>query len=234
MRILLFLAMIFLPILMYGQSWEIVDESTIPDKGIKDITPARYFVYQIDDRDVKTRLFNAPEESMGVRQSETIISVALLNGETDKIRIVRYSMMEKELEDQFPEIRTFYGISTSISGRRIRIDYTEQGFRAVISTPDMDKIYVDHYQRGDKDHRVVYKKKDYKLTPSWGCNVDEEFLKSQIKPKGSGERIGDCLFRSYRLAQAATGEYSNYHGATSSAQSGLVLSAVTTGINRIN
>lgn len=234
MRILLFLAMIFLPILMYGQSWEIVDESTIPDKGIKDITPARYFVYQIDDRDVKTRLFNAPDESMGVRQSETIISVALLNGETDNFRIVRYSMMEKELEDQFPEIRTFFGISTSISGRRIRIDYTEQGFRAVISTPDMDKIYVDHYQRGDKDHRVVYKKKDYKLTPSWGCNVDEEFLKSQIKPKGSGERIGDCLFRSYRLAQAATGEYSNYHGATSSAQSGLVLSAVTTGINRIN
>ncbi|MBK7094228.1 MAG: hypothetical protein IPH57_03870 [Saprospiraceae bacterium] len=40
--------------------------------------------------------------------------------------------------------------------------------------------------------------------------------------------------KSYRLAQATTGEYSNFFGATSSAQSGLVMSAVVTVINRVN
>lgn len=234
MRVLLFLLTFIIPLVTYGQRWELVDEKGIPEKGIKDITPLRYAVYHLDDQDMKRRLFNAPEEYVGVKQSTTIITVALLNGESDEFRMVRYSMMEEELENQYPDIRTFHGISTTIPGRKIRIDYTEQGFRAVVTTPDMDKIYIDHFQRGDKEHRVVYRKKDYKLTPTWGCNVDEEFIKSQMKPKDSGERVGDCLFRSYRLAQAATGEYSNYHGATSSAQSGLVLSAVTTGINRIN
>ena len=50
----------------------------------------------------------------------------------------------------------------------------------------------------------------------------------------AGLRIGDCQLRSYRLAQATTGEYSNYFGATSSAQSGLVMSQVVTAINRVN
>lgn len=40
--------------------------------------------------------------------------------------------------------------------------------------------------------------------------------------------------RSYRLAQAANGEYCNYHGANSAAQSSLVMTAVVNVINRIN
>ena len=42
------------------------------------------------------------------------------------------------------------------------------------------------------------------------------------------------MLREYRLAVATTGQYSNYHGATSSSQSSLVLSAVATTMNRVN
>jgi len=45
---------------------------------------------------------------------------------------------------------------------------------------------------------------------------------------------GDCILRQYRIAISATPQYSNYHGAFSTIQSGLVQSAIVTTINRIN
>jgi|GEM_PF-6752610 len=45
---------------------------------------------------------------------------------------------------------------------------------------------------------------------------------------------GDCVLRNFELAMATTGEYSNFHGATSAADAALVTSAVLNVINRIN
>ncbi|MEZ4985844.1 MAG: hypothetical protein R2795_12560 [Saprospiraceae bacterium] len=44
------------------------------------------------------------------------------------------------------------------------------------------------------------------------------------------EKTGDCVLRSYRLALACTGEYSSFHGGTTSGAA----SAMTTTLNRIN
>lgn len=68
-------------------------------------------------------------------------------------------MMESELSQKYPDIRTFIGVSTQETGTKIRIDYTSEGFRAVVSSIDKDKIFIDHYQRGDKNTRIVYFKK---------------------------------------------------------------------------
>lgn len=235
MRLLIFLFVIIFPFLSHSQSWTETSPDKIRQTGIRDIQPGKYTLYNLDDEAMRAILWQAPDEQQtDLKSTKTVIQVGLPDGETESFRIVRYSMMEKELEEAYPHIRTFYGASTTVKGKRIRIDYTEEGFRAVISAIDEDKIYIDHFQRGDKNTRVVYYKKDYKKVPSWGCKVDEEFIRSHAKQTAPSLRIGDCAFRSYRLAQAATGEYSNYFGAFNSGQSGLVLSAVTTGINRVN
>lgn len=229
----IFLYLGFSPI-MSAQEWNEVSLKDMSVTGIQDITPLKYTLYRVDDEQIKQILWSAPDEISGVKNSKTELQVGLPDGKTETFRIVRYAMMEEGLQVQYPDIRTFHGISTTTKACRIRIDYTEQGFRAVISGPEQDKIYIDHFQRGDKNSRIVYYKKDYKKVPSWGCLVDDEFLKEHKNDQSSGLRIGDCQFRSYRLAQATTGEYSRYFGAFNPGQSGLVLSAVTTGINRIN
>jgi hypothetical protein len=182
--------------------------------------------YQLGDQEMKTLLWSAPYEyAQSVSTSNTIIIVGLADGTADLFRIVQYDMMEAPLAAQYPDFKTFIGVSVSNPYRTLRADWTINGFRAVVK--DLEgKTYIDPYQRNDLGHRIAYFAKDLTGTGPWECGVvGEELHSGDI----SDSRVfGDCQFRSYRLALATTGEYSNFFGATSPSQSGLVLSQVVT------
>ena len=215
-----------------GQSWSIVNPSSINTTGSRDIVPVVYKTYTTDDIAMKALLWSAPHESeVRPAQSNTIISVPSADGSLDQYRMVQYDMMEAPLAAQYPHIRTFHGVSVTDPHKRIRADYTDYGFRAVI-TEETGNSYIDHFQRGDKGHKVVYYKKDLVNTNEWSCGFQEEEVDRHNH--GNEERVGDCVFRSYRLAIATTAEYSAFHGAMSASQSSLVLSAVTVVMNRVN
>ncbi|MBK7220325.1 MAG: hypothetical protein IPH94_02985 [Saprospiraceae bacterium] len=216
----------------FGQSWSIVNPSSINSTGSRDIVPVVYKTYTSDDVAMRDLLWSAPHESeVKPSQSNTIISVPSADGSLDQYRMVQYDMMEAPLAAQYPHIRTFHGVSVTDPHKRIRADYTDYGFRAVI-TEEAGNSYIDHFQRGDKAHKVVYYKKDLVNTNEWSCGFQEE--DEDRHNHDNADRVGDCVFRSYRLAIATTAEYSNFHGAMSSSQSSLVLSAVTVVMNRVN
>lgn len=219
-----------------AQQWNIVNPNIIVDKGIKDIQPDKYILYNMDDETIRSLLWSAPSESdIDVSKSNTIISVAMPDATKELFRVVRYDMMEPELAAKFPEIGTFYGISVNNPLKSIRIDYTSQGFRAVINSMGEGRMYIDHYQRSDLNHRIVYYRKD--LTnkgPKWGCDFVNDEHGNNDKGINGGSRTGNCTLKTYRLALAANIEYCQFFGATSSSQSALVMSAVTTAINRVN
>ena len=227
---LIILLILIVSVNINGQKWNIINKHEITDKGIKDIIPDKFTLYTLDDEVMKSLLWSAPSESgTEVNRSNTFINIGLPDEVQEIFRIVRYDMMEPELAAKFPDIRTFYGIAVSNPLKSVRIDYTIQGFRAVVNSPEDGKIFIDHYQRNDKNTRIVYYKNDYINAPSWGCGVTDEHINRE-RPTSGGTRIGDCQLRSYRLAQATTGEYSTFHGGTTTS----VMSAVVNVINRIN
>ncbi len=129
-----------------GQSWIQISADEIEDKGIKDIEPQIFTIYSVDDHALKNLLWSAkPESEQDVNQSNLVIHVGLPDNRLEDFKIVQYDMMEPELASKYSEIRTFYGVSVENSAKRIRIDYTNHGFRAVISSPDEDKVFIDHY-----------------------------------------------------------------------------------------
>ncbi|MBK7008507.1 MAG: propanediol utilization protein [Saprospiraceae bacterium] len=217
----------------FGQSWSIVNPSSINSTGSRDIVPVVYKTYTSDDVAMRDLLWSAPHESeVKPSQSNTIISVPSADGSLDQYRMVQYDMMEAPLAAQYPHIRTFHGVSVTDPHKRIRADYTDYGFRAEIRD-EKGHSYIDHFQRGDNIHKVVYYKKDLENKNPWSCEVqqaEDEYRDNH----GNDDRVGDCVFRSYRLALATTGEYSNFHGATSSSQSSLVMTAVVNVMNRVN
>lgn len=217
-----------------AQIWQKVFENDIVQSGTRDITPQKFEIYDVNDSLIKQKLWSAPhEKTTDVSNSNVLIEVMNHEGTSDSFRIVQYDMMEAPLALKYADIRTFYGVCTKDILKRIRIDYTVQGFRAVVYRPGEGRYYIDHYQRNDLNHRIVYHRKDYVKRPTWGCMVQDQ-EPEDMRSGTTGSRIGDCQLRSYRLAQATTGEYSNYHGATGPSQAPLVMSAVVNVINRIN
>ena len=216
---------------IFGQAWTAINAEAIPSRGQRDIIPQRFTAYAIDAADLRDRLWQAPDEfEQDIRTSPVIIRIGLADGTTDEFRLVRYSRMEAPLAGAFPGIRTFRGMSTTNPYRRLRADWTTRGFRAVVADPD-GRSYIDPFQRGDTTHVIAYRKSDVVREGEWSCGFEPEDVREGEAP---ARAFGDCTFRTYRLAVAAAGEYSNFFEATSAAQADLVLSEVTTAVNRVN
>ncbi len=215
--------------------WTPIAENQIPLNGPRRITPDKYAPLALDTALMLQILREAPHE----RQVSPYASLAMLevpvpNGEMQTFRIVRYDMMEPGLADRYPGIMTFLGVGTGREPQYIRLDWTARGFHATFTTP-RGKVYIDPYCFDNVLHYVSYYTTDYPepATP-FECHFSKENNLGINEPSDGELKAGDCVFRSYRLAMATTGEYSNYHGADNPSESALVLSAVVTAVNRVN
>ena len=88
--------------------------------------------------------------------------------------------------------------------------------------------YIEPYSA---DHSVYAVFVPYRngLQLPWACSTPDAYMMADLNHEVStvtvAARSGGDL-KTMRLAQSVTAEYSNYFGATSAAQSGLVLAAV--------
>ncbi|MEL6864258.1 MAG: reprolysin-like metallopeptidase, partial [Bacteroidota bacterium] len=214
--------------------WTELNNTQQRSLGAPRLQVERYKSFSLQINALQNILRSAPQESRTTPRSSTILlDLPLPNGQFETFRLVNSPIMAPELANRYPQIQTYLAIGLNDAAIRARIDWTERGFHAMIQHPE-GVTFIDPYSRADVKNYIVYFKKDYRPAHKQAFRCDVEGQVNESIDHLHGSRFGDCQIRSYRLAVATTGEYSNYHGATSSAQSGLVLSAVVTSVNRIN
>ena len=139
--------------------------------------------------------------------------------------------MHPDLAARFPEIRTYLGHGIDDPAATVRFDLTPVGFHAQILSP-RGAVYVEPYLRGDTNLHAVYARRDCSpAAPDFQCSTDGAVTTTgssasqQITPR----LISGGNLRTYRMACAATAEYTSYFGGTVSAG----LAAIVTAINRV-
>ncbi|MEE9310042.1 MAG: zinc-dependent metalloprotease family protein [Cocleimonas sp.] len=172
------------------------------------------------------------------------IDLPLPDGSMIRVSVVEDNILPKALSDKFPQI-TLYKVQADEFIASGKVDVTSQGFHALLLTREGESILIDPVSHSTY---VSYKKSDQKSdekTFSCGANVDEfktsstiEFneespaqnpLGKQLQSKASAYKARNSLL-TYRIAIAATGEYTAKHGGTVAG----ALSAISTTINRVN
>ncbi|MCP4442582.1 MAG: choice-of-anchor D domain-containing protein, partial [Aureispira sp.] len=218
--------------------WTTIEESQIPEVGKRYIIPSAYQVMKLDVKKLREKLADAPMiRTPEVKTKTVYITLPWADGTFKTFDIVESPVMEEGLAQKFPEIKTYAGSDINDPGKYIRFDVTPQGFHAMVLTSGEGTVFIDPYSfgGGDIDHYIIYYKSDFK--PIAGkemiCGVEGSTIGTDdFKPKGNrgGVRFGSCELRTYRLALAATGEYTQYHGGT---VAGALAAQVTT-MNRVN
>ncbi len=213
--------------------WHTVTETEIRDMGERRIQPDRFNAVQVNLDALRGSLGTAPAEwSEAAEDSPLIITLPLADGSLGRFSIVESPIMAPELGAKFPEIRTYAGQGIDDPSATVRMDLTPAGFHAMILSP-RGTVYIDPYQMNDLDHYIAYRPQDNGRATGFECDYEiNPAITAEIDGlMRSGERAdtGDEL-RTYRLACAATGEYTSYHGGT--VASGLA--AVVTAVNRVS
>ena len=213
-----------------------VDLQTLPAKAADRSTfvrPNEFRALWLDEQFLDQVLELAPSEIVGDRdqiaKSGATLWLPMPDGTNVEFAVVESPIMEPELAAQFPEIKTFTGRSIDGKDLYVRFDKTPFGFHALVLGGR--HIYIDPLEK--EGVYAAYFADEYPREDNEaGCSVTESTTIDESKGAKALTRHGETL-RTFRLAVACTGEYAQFHGATSAGTIGNALAAVTTTVNRV-
>ncbi|MEJ6583159.1 MAG: M12 family metallo-peptidase [Crocinitomicaceae bacterium] len=209
-----------------------IDNSVASFIGPPQIQAKSFKVFQIDVESIKLELQGVAKENDLENGFQAQIQFPHPDGTFHVYNTVEYEMMEPALAAKFPNIKTFN--AKSADGKEtIKWDITDQGLHVMIMKDGASTIFIDPLVSGNKDYYIVYNKSDFITSKSKECGFNSEIegLTNMKSPtSGIVKSFGTCELRTYRLALAATGEYSQFHGGTVA----LAQSAQVTTMNRVN
>ncbi|MBI3651922.1 MAG: propanediol utilization protein, partial [Acidobacteria bacterium] len=211
--------------------WQFINESAIVQRGPRQIIPQVYRTVQVNEEVLRQRLATAPQEfTRAAKSAPVTLSLPLPDGTFGNFHITESSIMEPALAAQFPEIKTYIGQGLDDPAATARLDVTPAGFHAMILS-EWGTVFVDPYAKGDTANYITYFKADYRNeTKPFQCYFSDANRTSQPLAAPQPNVISGTILRTYRLALAATGEYTAFQGGTVS----LALAAMTTTMNRVN
>ncbi len=209
--------------------WQTIDKTAIPNSLKQELQPTKFKILSLDLPSVRQALQQAPHESnMSLSQSNFVLPLPMPNGLTQDFRLLEYDAMEAGLAAKFPSFHTYYGVAVNDPHLKVRVDITAKGLR-VMGTSHAGQWFVDPYAQGNTEFYIVYAKADYPAPTNWSCDFDESFIRPSGHNHSTQSRAGDCQLRVYRLAMAARGEYTTYHGGLAG-----TLSEFVNVLNRLN
>jgi uncharacterized repeat protein (TIGR01451 family) len=192
------------------------------------VEPDIFRALELNHAVLQPLLASAPVESVTpAALSKLLISLPQPDGTMAQFRFVEAPVMAPELGAQFPEIRTYLGQNISDPATLVRFDITPAGFHAQILSPN-GAVYIDPYLKGDTNLYACYYKRDFhRQTEDFQCFTTASDRTNSVQT--GAVALSGANLRTYRLACAATGEYTQFQGGTVSAG----LAAIVTAINRV-
>ena len=164
---------------------------------------------------LNARPANIPQQTPGT----VTITLPLPDRTIARFLVHEASIMEPALERQFPNFKSYRGQGIDDPIMTVRFDESPEGFHAIILSSGRS-FYIDPFplRPGDKETHISFSSDDYPGNEKQiRCLVGED-LESRSNPQRRGSRpqplSNGSVLRTYRLAVAATGEYTKFHGGT--------------------
>lgn len=199
-----------------------------------------YRAFALDETLVQSTLDAAPVEFSAQDLANTnLISLPRPDGTLMRFSFQQSSIMDAALAAKFPDIKTYAGTATDGSAASLRFDVTPLGFHAQIIEPGKT-WYIDPYYHMDQSVYASYWRKDMKA-PAGEARLENDIAEgigsapstaaSQLTSAGTvtTDLTSGTQLRNYRLAVAATGEYTAKFGGTVAGGQ----AAIVTAINRV-
>lgn len=206
------------------------------DKAVARLSfPKLFKLFNLNTASLRQQLFSVVGKNAA--RHSTVISLPNADGGFEEFEVFEASNFEPDLQARFPEIRAFSGKGITDQFATLKLSISPQGIQSMVFRTDKENEFIEPYSN---DHTVyaVFKSQREKGKLAWTCSTDDKNTMSGLNLKGdntssaTGSSTG--TLKTMRLAQSCNGEYSNYFGATSAAQVGLVLAAFNNTLTRCN
>jgi hypothetical protein len=200
--------------------------------------PNKARLVTLDKWHLESLLRKAPREfTEAAKREEASISLPMPDGSFMRFQIQESPVMEPALAARYPDIRTFRGQALDGQIATTRFDWTPQGFHGILLTP-RGTVLIEPEQANQTSDYLAYFQGDT-TAGTMECEVDgpsQDALVAAAKQTSGEPDVSPLVssgsnLRTYRLAVAATAEYTQTFG--NGTVSG-ALAAITTTVNLVN
>ncbi len=170
------------------------------------------------------------QELQGREGAEILLSFPDASGTPRTYRVQERPVMAPELQRRYPGIRSYIGYATEGPPSRIRFSFSHKGLQGMIVQPGASRTHYLERAPDTPDTYLLFSRDELQpAAEGWTCKTDAST--SKAAPGGIAARLfDDQQLRTYRLAVATTGEYTQYHGGTVAD----ALAAINATLTRIN
>lgn len=204
-----------------------------------DVSARRFVALTLDKAGMASTLAAAPLEfTAAARTAPLVLSLPTPTGGFARFAVQESPVMAPGLAARYPEITSYDGQGVDDPQASIRLDLGLAGFHAQVLSPHGD-WYIDPYYHLDQSVYASYYGHDLQAPRDQLFEPPVAGLKAPTAPAlpvATAAKAPDALprstgsqLRTYRLALAADGEYSQFWGGTKP----LVLSALVAAVNRV-
>ncbi len=223
--------------------WREIDDAALQQRQLqRTVIPRRYRTFNLDNAALRSLLRKAPLEfTEAARTNPLTISLPMPDGTLARFSVEESKLMEAGLAAKFPNIKTYHGQGIDDPTATARFGISPEGFNSMILSSN-GTILVDRYAVGENDSYISYNKSDVERSGEFFCEIGGEV--DQLTKLSDLEFMPDAInvvsgtnLRTYRLALAATAEYTNVFrlGADTDAQArARALAQMVLIMNRVN
>ena len=202
--------------------------------------PEFYRALSLNESAQREVLRHAPMEfTLAARQIQVVMTLPMPDGRIARFRVEESPVLSPPLAARFPAIKTYRGRGLDDPTATTRFDVTPAGFHAIVLSTQ-GTVIIEPAARGQAGKYVSYDQRDApKDAGPSSCLVfgaEQSLAQPQSKQLArSGyanlNTTTGTTLRTYRLALAATAEFTQVYGGGTVAGA---LSAMTTMINAVN
>lgn len=197
----------------FGQNyWS--KNNIVPKENLtsRDAKPKEFSVYKLNIERLKNDLAKVPQRSSA--DQSHLVTFPDADGKFRSYSVQEASVMEPALQAKYPELRSYIGVDKNNPQNMVRFSVTPEHGISAMYFDGWEVSYLDSYTK-DNSNYIIYKRKDLPVNDRlFDCKVEGT---TEVESDGIGMKaplVSDGQFRTYRLALAATGEYSTFHGGT--------------------
>ncbi|MFT6244963.1 MAG: hypothetical protein ACJAXI_001732 [Crocinitomicaceae bacterium] len=188
-------------------------------------------IYQIDVQSLYEQLEGVAHREVAGSGFTAELNLPHPDGTMNTYYAKANNTMHPDLASRYSLIKSFD--ANGVNGEFVKWDITQHGFHAMIIRPGKGTIYIDPIIKGNSEYYLVYLKENFITDKQKNCEFNSDLENLKTAKEGASDvqkTFGTCELRTYRMAIAATGEYTIFHGGSVPD----ALAAQVTTMNRVN
>ncbi len=142
-------------------------------------------------------------------------------------KVEEVQLFSEQLAEKYPNIKSYKGVGVTNKNERIRFSVSHKGIQSMITTPNQKGALF--MQKGKGETYLLYRGGDHTSKDTgFICRTNAKI--QELESSLTARLVDDQALRKFRIAIAASGEYTTYHGGTKAD----ALAAINATLTRVN